>query len=31
VPVAADGKVLLYNSGGNIDLVADLAGSYTSQ
>jgi len=31
VPVAPDGKVLLYNSGGNIDLVADLAGSYTSQ
>jgi len=31
VPVAPDGKVLLYNSGGSIDLVADLAGSYTSQ
>jgi hypothetical protein len=31
VPVAADGKVRLYNSGGSIDLVADLAGSYTSR
>ncbi len=30
VPIGADGKVRLYNANGNVDLVADLAGYYTS-
>ena len=30
VPVAADGKIRLYNAAGNIDLIADLAGYLTS-
>ena len=30
VPVAADGKIRLYNAVGSIDLIADLAGYLTS-
>jgi hypothetical protein len=31
VPVAADGRVRLYNNTGSIDLVADVAGYLVSQ